>query len=217
MSGLRQYLLLIACFISQGWAPAVFSEESADLQLSFGRVKFEQEIQQVIHFSNPTSKELKVSDIQLTPPLLANQISKTIPPHGSGQFTLILGKNREYGQYEGLVRVNFVNNAIDPIMFLVEGYVIPTIEFKPYAAFFIATHAGKHKSAFIDIINHREEPLLLKGVESSSERFTAILESVEPGQHYRLKLVLDGNGRPGEKSELIRLVADPPTKKPLMS
>lgn len=216
MPGFRKHLLLLACFTTQVWAPVAIGQEATDVQLSFGRVELEQEIQQVIHFGNPTSNPLKVSEIQLTPPLLAKQISKIIPSGGSGQFTLVLGKDREYGHYEGLVKINFVGNTIDPIVFSVEGFVIPPIEFKPYAAFFVATHAGKQKSAFIDVINHREEPLVLTDVESTSERFAAILETVAHGQHYRLKLVLDGNARPGEKSETIELVADPPTQNPLI-
>lgn len=216
MCGLGRRLPLRIIFVAACWSLPAFGQSDTSVQLSFGRIKPDQPIQQVIHFSNPTGEELRISDIQLTPPLLARQISNAIAPHGSGQFTLILGEQRQYGQFEGWVRINFVGNAIDPINFSVEGFVIPPIEFKPYAAFFIATHAGKQKSAVIDIINHRDEPLLLVGAVSSSDRFITTLESVEVGQRYRLKLLLDGNARPGEKIEEIRLLADPPTDSPLI-
>jgi hypothetical protein len=216
MFGLARRLPFGIIFVAAFWSIAACGQSDTSAQLSFGRIKPDQEIQQVIHFSNPTGDQLRISEIQLTPPLLARQISKAVAPHSSGQFTLTLGEPRQYGQFDGWVRINFVGNAIDPIIFSVEGFVIPPIEFRPYAAFFLATHAGKHKSAVIDIINHREEPLVLVGAVSSSKRFRTTLEPVEVGQHYRLKLLLDGNAQPGEEVEEIRLLADPPTDSPLI-
>jgi len=216
MFGPARRLPFTAILVAACCSITAFGQSNTSTQLSFGRIKPDQEIQQVIHFANPTGEELRISDIQLTPPLLARNISKAIAPHGSGQFTLVLGEQRQYGQYEGWVRINFVGNSIDPIIFSVEGFVIPPIEFKPYAAFFVATHAGKQKSAVIDIINHRDEPLVLVEAVSSSDRFRTTLEPVEIGQHYQLKLLLDGNAQPGERVEEIRLLADPPTESPLI-
>jgi hypothetical protein len=184
-------------------------------RLSFGRVMPDEAVEEVITFQNTTAKNLEIENIQLTPPLVAKDLTRVILPGAEGGFRLVLGKDRELGLYEGMFRINFKEAAHPPLIFEVEGFVIPPIEFKPFPAFFVATHSGKQKVASIEIINHRDEPLVLTGTESASERFTAALETIETGRHYRLSLTLDGTAEPGEKQEEIILMADPPTEKPL--
>jgi len=57
--------------------------------------------------------------------------------------------------------------------------------------------------------------LVLTGVQSDSERYSTQLDTIEPGQHYRLSLILDGTAKPGQKKDRIVLLSDPPMKKPL--
>lgn len=151
----------------------------------------------------------------MTPPLVAKGITRVVPPDGNVQFTLVLGKERNPGIYKGLVRINFEDGVLDPVVFAIEGFIIPPIEFKPKPAFFIATHSEKQKTASIEVINHREQPLMLTAANSDSDRFTTKLETIEPGQHYRLSLILDGTAKPGRKTEYIFLQADPPMERPL--
>ena len=125
------------------------------------------------------------------------------------------GEDRQPGPFEGIVRINFKDHKHPPITFEIEGFVIPPIEFKPYAAFFVATHSGTQKTASIEIINHRDEPLSLTAAKSDSERFSTELDTIEIGQHYRLTLLLDGNAKPGKKEDEIILRTDPPMDKPL--
>jgi hypothetical protein len=191
------------------------SEPSTVGRLSFGRVMPDQKIEQVISFSNPTNDVLEIENINLTPPLRAEDISFLILPGMEGSFKLVLGEDRIPGEFEGLIQVNFKANAFPPITFEVEGYVIPPIEFKPYAAFFVATHSGKQKSADIEIINHRKQPLLLTAAQSDSDRFSTKLETIEEGQHYRLTLILDGSAEAGKKKGEITLLTDPPMDEPL--
>jgi hypothetical protein len=184
-------------------------------RLSFGRVMPDEPIEEVIGFNNPGDEPLVVENIQLTPPLLAEDITYLILPGAEGSFKLVLGEDRQPGPFEGVVRINFKDARHSPITFEIEGFVIPPIEFKPYPAFFVATHSGKQKTASIEIINHREQPLLLTTVKSDSERFSAELETIETGQHYRLTLILDGVAKPGKKEEEIILLTDQPMEKPL--
>lgn len=209
--------LTVLCF-SMLWAiPGNGQSNDPEIaaQISFGRVMSGQQVEQVITFSNPTTQHLEIANIQLSPPLIAKEIRAVIPPGENGQFTLVLGEKRELGIYEGLVRINFKGDLVDPVLFGVEGFVVPPIEFKPYAAFFVATYSGTQKTASIEIINHRVQPLLLTAAKSDSERFSTELETIETGQRYRLNLVLDGTAAPGRNKETIILLTDPPMEKPL--
>jgi len=211
-NGLRGLLVLIV------WVSTAFSQAIGDdsvARLSFGRVMPDEPIEEVIGFNNPVDEPLVIENIQLTPPLVAKDITYFILPNAEGSFKLVLGEDRQPGPFEGIVRINFKDHKHPPITFEIEGFVIPPIEFKPYAAFFVATHSGTQKTASIEIINHRDEPLLLTAAKSDSERFSTELDTIETGQHYRLNLILDGNAKPGKKEEEIILLTDPPMDKPL--
>lgn len=203
---LAWYLAVLALCGQLAWA----DDETVDpvTRLSFGRVMLNQEVKQIIAFGNTTGQQLKVKNIQLTPPLLARNITPVIEPGGQGHFILVLDEKRTFGEFEGVVRVNFENTAIDPVTFRVEGYVIPPIEFQPRPAFYVATHRGKDTQASIEITNHRAQPLNIIGVDSQSDRFTINLETLIPGQRYRLTLTLSGAAPAGKKTEPIRLITD---------
>jgi hypothetical protein len=184
-------------------------------RLSFGRVMPDQVVEEVITFQNLNDKALEIENIQLTPPLLAEDVTRFVLPGAEGSFKLVLGPDRSFGLFEGVVHINFKTGTQAPIAFEVEGFVIPPIEFKPYPAFFVTAPAGTDKTASIEIINHKDEPLLLTGVESGSDRFTTELESIEKGRHYRLSLTLDGTAEAGRRTDEITLVTSPPMDKPL--
>jgi hypothetical protein len=184
-------------------------------RLSFGRVMPDQVVEEVITFQNLNDKALEIENIQLTPPLLAEEVTHLVLPDAEGSFKLVLGAGRPFGSFEGVVHINFKTAIQAPIAFAVEGFVIPPIEFKPYPAFFVTAPAGTAKTASIEIINHKDEPLVLTGVESGSDRFTTELESIEKGRHYRLSLTLDGTAEAGRRTDEIILVTSPPMDKPL--
>ena len=66
-------------------------------RLSFGRVMPDERIEQVIAFLNPGSEPLVIENIQLTPPLTAEDITYLILPGAEGSFKLVLGKERRMG------------------------------------------------------------------------------------------------------------------------
>lgn len=194
------------------------NEETTELptRLSFGRVLVDQEVKQTITFVNTTGQQLRVKNIQLTPPLTARKITSIIEPGGQGEFALVLGKERTFGEFAGLVRINFHNTDIDPVTFHIEGYVIPPIEFKPRPAFYVATHRGNNKQASIEITNHQTQPLNIVRAESQSERFSLKLETLSPGQMYRLTLLLHGDASVGKRTEPIRLITEPAMDKEIV-
>lgn len=189
-------------------ASAQVDDITPSARLSFGRIMFDQEIEQAIELSSPANHRLTVSNIQLTAPLLAHDIQTVINPGENLRFVLALGKERLFGEYEGSIKINFEEEGVEPILLMVEGYIVAPIELKPAPAFYVVTNQGKNKTASIEIINHREHPLNIKRAYSNSDRFTTRLETITPGEHYRLELLLDGSATTGEKSEKIMLETD---------
>jgi len=185
------------------------------VRLSFGRVMPDQVVEEQLGFANATDGVLEVAEVHVTPPLEVRDLTQVVLPGTNGEFTLALGANRPMGAFEGSVRISFKDDAMAPLNFAIEGFVVPPIEFDPYPVFFVGTRKGESANAHIDVINHRDVPLILVAAEEESERFATRLETIEAGQRYRLHLALDGNAAPGTLSETIVLRAEPPVEPPL--
>jgi hypothetical protein len=183
--------------------------------LSFGRIMYDEAVEQTIVVANPFDRKISISNIQLTPPLQAQEIQPTALPGENFSFHLLIGENRRFGEYEGWIRINFEDDQLEPIIIAVEGYVVPPIELKPGPAFYVVTRQGEDKAAFIEIINHREQPLVISDVRSESSRFTTKLEVKAPGKQYVLKLFLDGHAEAGQKTEKILLTTEPNESPPM--
>jgi hypothetical protein len=102
--------------------------------------------------------------------------------------------------------VVFLNDpALPQAILAFEGTVVPAIELSPMRAFFLAGLRGRGGRAAIEIVNHESEALRIEKVEHPAERFTTQLETVEPGQRYRLILNLKPEGPGGRSTETILL------------
>lgn len=178
------------------------------IRLSLGRVLPDRPVERVVTFDNPTGETLTVRNVQLSPPLVIPNITPAIEPGGQGRFTVKLGEERGSGAFAGIILINFENNAMAPLAYHVDGYVVPPVEFRPGAAFHVVTRRGKARQASIEIINHRDRPLRLTGVDYASERYTVVLHTLEAGRHYRLDLSMSGQGAAGRRSEWLRVLND---------
>jgi hypothetical protein len=72
-------------------------------------------------------------------------------------------------------------------------------------AFFVAGSRGWGGQAAIEVANHESEPLRIEKVEHPTERFATQLETLEPGQRYRLTLNLKPDGPGGRSTDTILL------------
>jgi hypothetical protein len=193
----------------------ILGQVNAQSELSFGRVQRTASASQTVHLENPTDLILEISRVETTPPLQAEILTPTILPGMQGSIRLELGTDREYGVYEGEAIIHFKNLSSPAFAIAVDAFIIPLIEFVPFPALFVATNHGKTKSASIEIVNHRLEPLFLSPPVVSGDRYELNLETLLEGQHYRLTLTLDGKGKPGEQVDDIRLHTNPPLADPL--
>lgn len=183
--------------------------------ISFGRISPNDQTSEIIEFANPTEKILEIDTVLAPPPLSAKIITPVILPGMNGAIEVSLGKRHQSGLFEKLIQIRFKNPGYPTAELAVEWYDIPPIEFQPFPAFFVATHRGKDRTASIEILNHREQPLVLLPIKSGTERYSLELVTLETGQHYQLNLTLNGNAEIGEQREQLALVTDPPLAKPL--
>jgi len=181
-------------------------------RIALGKVMPGAAFERMLYFENPTDRQLNVESVQLTPPLVARCLTRTIDPGGLGHFILTVDNEQVVGDYKGQVRISFFEE-LEPADYFIDAYFVPAVEFKPHPAFFVGTDLGQTEQATIEVINHRPKPLLISGIRHESDRFDMSVETLVPGQHYEVTLTLCGM-EPGEKlSESVYLLTGKKGKK----
>jgi hypothetical protein len=82
------------------------------------------------------------------------------------------------------------------------------LEFIPFRGVVVATERGSKKEASIEIVNRDAESVEIASIENASTRFTAQIETIEPGQRYRLTVTFEAKGPDGKVAELLYLVTN---------
>lgn len=212
---LMQYLslMLVSVFHRNGsHGSAKPPGDKNNQRIALGKVMPGAAFERMLYFENPTDRQLNVESVQLTPPLVARCLSRTVEPGGLGHFILTVDNEQVVGEYKGRVRVSFYE-ALEPADYFIDAYFVPAVEFKPQPAFFVGTDLGQTERSTIEVINHSPEPLLISAIQHESERFDMSVETRVPGQHYEVTLTLSGKV-PGEKlSESVYLLTGEKGKK----
>jgi hypothetical protein len=139
----------------------------------------------------------------MTSPLLVTRMPRELAPGGEGLIHFKLDTAALRGPFKGQITV-FLNDPDLPEADLsFEGVVIPPVEVSPLPAFFVSGLRGKGASASLEIINHEPQPLRIVKIEYPTESFTTALETLQPGQRYKLTLTLKPDGPSGRKMEPI--------------
>jgi len=203
--GLRPW----AVFVCGLWAlPVVAGAEAPkvafpETRFDFGKAMHESVVEHDFRLRNEGSSALRIVKASMNPPLLVTRMPRELSPGSEGMIHVKLDTSALSGEFKGQITV-FLNDPDRPETDLsFEGVVIPPVEVSPLPAFFVSSLRGEGASASLEIINHEAEPLRITGIEHQSERFTTALETVEPGQRYKLTLLLKPDGPGGRKTEPI--------------
>jgi Protein of unknown function (DUF1573) len=178
---------------------AVFSEARFD----FDEVQSGAVVEHDFALSNLGSAAMLIEKVSMTPPLLVTQMPHEVAPRAEGRIHFKLDTANLGGNFEGKILVFLNDPALPQAKLSFAGHIIPAIELSPMPAFFVAGQRGRGNHAAIEIVNHESEPLRIEKIECPAERFTTHLETLKPGQHYRLTLALKPDGPAGKASDTI--------------
>ena len=82
------------------------------------------------------------------------------------------------------------------------------LEFIPFRGVVVAAERGSTGESSIEIVNRDAQPFEITGIENTSTRFTAQIETIEPGRRYRLAVTFEAKGPDGKVAELLYLVTN---------
>jgi Protein of unknown function (DUF1573) len=174
-------------------------------ELDFGTIRQGQRIERRVVLRNIGSAPLRILGVDLTPPLQLASMPAYIQPGAEVPVNLTLDARALDGPFEGEVRFRYSDPSTPMSVLMVTGTIVPPLEFRPRKAFFLSAQKGHSAESTIEIINHDDRPLTITKAEHDADRFTTILEPVEPGKRYRLKLVLKPDAAIGQRRDRITL------------
>jgi hypothetical protein len=144
-----------------------------------------------------------IEKVSMTTPLLVTQMPHEVTPGAEGKIHFKLDTANLEGKFEGTILVSLNDPAMPQARLVFSGRVIPPIELSPKPAFVVAGRRGQESRAGIEIVNHESEPLQVEKIEHPAERYTTRLETLKPGQRYRLTLALKPDGPGGRAADTI--------------
>ena len=178
---------------------AVFPE----VRFNFGEVLSGTVVEHDFALSNAGSAPMLIEKVSMTTPLLVTQMPHEVAPGAEGKIHFKLDTANLEGEFEGTILVSLNDPAMPQARLSFSGRVIPPIELSPQPAFFVAGQRGQGNRADIEIVNHESEPLRIEKIEHPDERFTTQLETLDPGQRYRLTLALKPDAPAGRAAGTI--------------
>jgi len=198
---LLAYPSLIAVSAVSAAPKAVFPQT----RFEFGKVISGAVVERDFVVKNEGSSALVIEKVAMTTPLLVTRQTHEVAPGAQGTIHFKLATASLAGQFKGAILVFLNDPALPQAPLAFEGTVVPAIELSPMPAFFVSGQRGQGGRGAIEIVNHESAPLRIEGVEHPLERFTTQLETLEPGQRYRLTLNLRPDGPAGRKADTILL------------
>jgi len=184
-------------------------------QFEFGQVMSGAVVEHDFVVSNEGSAPLVIQKVAMTTPLLVTRETHEVAPGTEGTIHLKLDTANLAGKFQGAIVVFLNDPALPQAPLAFEGTIVPAVELSPRPAFYVAGLRGRGGQAAIEIVNHESEPLQIERIENPTERFTTQLETLEPGQHYRLTLNLKPDGPGGRSTDNI-LIATSSKREPTL-
>lgn len=152
----------------------------------FGRVPRGAIVEHAFRIRNDGSGPLRVLRASMTPPLAATALPTVVPPGQEASLRFRLDTGSLQGLFEGAILVALEGSSPSTVQLTFQGFVVPPVELVPGPTFFVSAQRGTVRQQSIEVVNHETTPLRIHGIAHASAVFDAVLETLEPGRHYRL-------------------------------
>jgi Protein of unknown function (DUF1573) len=197
--------LIAALLLGGSWALAVdrpgvtFPEPVFD----FGRAARGDVIEHEFVLRNEGTVPVRIEKASMTPPLLATRMPGAIAPGATANIATRLDTSQLQGPFQGELVVYLDDPSQSQIVLSFAGEVVGAIEVDPMPALFVVGQRGSGAEQSVELINHEAEPLQILDIRHPHEAFSTMLETLLPGQRYRLTVKLRPDGPGGRRSDPI--------------
>ena len=174
----------------------------------FGTVIQGTVVTHVFALRNPSAAPLRILGVDLSPWLRISGFPAQVGPNQQIDLPVSISTSGMRGPYSGELRLRLDDPGRPQAVFTMAGVVVPRVEFRPYAAFFLTGDRQSPARASIEIVNHQVAPLRITRLDYPRDRFDARLEALEDGRRYRLSITLRTDAAAGVREDVIQLHVD---------
>jgi hypothetical protein len=178
----------------------------------FGTVKQGDLVTHTFTISNRSNSPLKVEDIKIGTQGLTIKTNSVIPADTLSPATLTLDTRRFRQQTKAQLKINFNDAKVPPLVFTLEGVVLPPIDILPLPAAYLSRYVGEKSVRTLTIRNNQQTELVITQLEPKGKHFAADLETVKHGKLYKLHITAPEGTEPGRYREALVLHTNDPNQ-----
>ncbi len=174
----------------------------------FGVVRQGEPVARTFTVRNNAIEPLTITLAELSHPALKVHFTPKIAPASEAQIRLELDTTRLKGKIAAAALLRFDDLDKTSARFAITGTIQPAVEFLPFAAMFLSAFRGESPETVVEVVNHLDRPLHIRGVESTSSYFDAEVQTVEPGKLFRVRGRIKKDAPLGKIQEPLYLLTD---------
>ncbi len=179
---------------------------------NFGRVLQGQVVSQTFRLRNDGDSVLRIEQARFSMPGMSIRTQQEIPAGTATDITIqwdTRGFNREV---KGQTLLTLNDPARPQLLLTTSGEVQAPIEIVPRPALYLSQYKGEAGGGSLEILNHQQRPLQITRLEPRGSHFRANLETLEAGQHYRIRVEVPADTPIGRYRESLLLHTDDPQR-----
>jgi hypothetical protein len=184
--------------------------EFAFTDKDFGTVKMGQAVSLEFQIRNTGSATLIIKEARHSLPQIKIRYGPKIAPGGTGKITVQIDTSQIAGEIGDTIAL-LLNDPDQPSAFLtVKGVVVPPVDIIPRPVVFFSVYQGEAAERSLIVTNNQERPLAISRLEPQGDHFKAVVESLEAGRRYQLRVTVPSDATPGRYRESVILHTDDP-------
>ena len=177
----------------------------------FGNLGPEQTVRHTFILTNTSDRVVKIGAVRAGCGCMTTALAtESVAPGGAVELAATMNLAGRKGAQRKTIYVESEGGVNTPLRVEFEGNVVPPIEVMPEGIHFGAQAAEGNLEQSVMVLGMGSTPFQIKGVTSSSPRFSAEVETVEAGKRYRLKVKCVEGRTPGTSTASIRVETDNP-------
>lgn len=182
--------------------------EFETMDYNFGKVMADDDIKYEYIFTNTGGQPLEILNVHVTCGCTtAGEIEKVIAPGAKGKIPIEFHTKGYKGKVEKSIRVSTNVPGRQMLTLKIGGEIWEPIEINPrYASFGQIVDKSLAAKREIEIVNHMDEPIEIRGVVSSSSLFSATMETLEAGRKFKLIVTTTPPLQEGSNRSVIKIL-----------
>lgn len=200
--------LLLCSHLASAVPKVVMDTQTQD----FGRVRQGEVVSQTFRLHNGGDSVLRIEQARFSMPGMSIRAKQEIAPGASSDLIISWNTRGFTQQVKGQTLLTLNDPAQPQLILTSSGEVQAPLEVLPIPALYLSQYRGEAGGGSLEIRNHQSRPVQIKKLEPRGSHFSARLETLDAGKHYKLHVEVPADTPAGRYRESLLLHTDDPAR-----